>query len=67
MKKSTRHIRPNERGSAILLALGILSLALILGMAFAFTARTDRQIAQVSADTVKVRLLSESALERMLA
>ncbi len=67
MEKHTRHILPNERGSAILLALGILSLALILGMAFAFTARTDRQIAQVSADTVKVRLLSESALERMLA
>jgi hypothetical protein len=56
-----------QRGSALLLTLGILSLVLILAMSFAFTARTTRQVAKVNADQIKARLLAESALERVLA
>ncbi len=64
MKKKT----PNhESGSALLLTLGILSLALIVTMAFAFSARTNRQIAKINADQIKARLLAKSALNRVIA
>ena len=66
MNKTTKKIN-NQRGSALLLTLGILSLVLILAMSFAFTARTNRQVAKVNADQVKARLLAESALERLMA
>lgn len=56
----------NERGVALLLTLGVLSLLLILAMSFAFTARTDLLASQVNADMVKARLLCESGLERVL-
>ena len=64
MKKTGKK---DEKGSALLLTLGILSLALILGMSFAFSARTSRQVAKVNADQVKAKLLAESGLERVLA
>lgn len=57
----------NQRGSALLLTLGILSLVLILAMSFAFTARTNRQVARVNADQVKARLLAESGWQRVRA
>ena len=62
--KKIRHNK--EKGSALLLTLGILSLVLILGMSFAFTARTNRQVSKVNADQVKAKLLAESGLARIL-
>ena len=62
--KKNRH--NNEKGSALLLTLGILSLVLILAMSFAFTARTNRQVSKVNADQVKAKLLAESGLARVL-
>lgn len=61
--------RPNkkQRGSALLLTLGILSLVLIMAMSFAFTARTNRHVARVNADQVKARLLAESGWQRIRA
>ncbi len=64
MKKTGKR---DEKGSALLLTLGILSLALILGMSFAFSARTSRQVAKVNADQVKAKLLAESCMERVFA
>ncbi len=58
---------PDERGSALLLTLGILSLALIVGLAFAFSARLNRKIAKINADQSKARLLAESALNLAIA
>jgi hypothetical protein len=66
MKRLTNKLN-SQRGSALLLTLGVLSLALILSMAFAFSSRTSRQVARVNADQVKARLLAESALERVIA
>ncbi len=65
--RSTSHRPRNERGVALLLSLGILALLLILGMSFAFTARTERQAAGNSADLTRARLLAESGLERVMA
>ncbi len=62
--KATRHNK--EKGSALLLTLGILSLVLILAMSFAFTARTNRQVSKVNADQVKAKLLAESGLARIM-
>ena len=57
----------NQRGSALLLTLGVLSLALILSMAFAFSSRTSRTIAKVNADMIKAKLLAQSGLTRVMA
>jgi hypothetical protein len=57
----------NERGSALVLTLGILSLVLIMGMSFAFSSRTSRQVAKVNADQVKANLHSESGLDYALS
>lgn len=66
MKKVIKRLE-DQRGSALLLTLGILSLVLIMAMSFAFSARTTRQVAKINADLVKARLLAESGLERVLA
>lgn len=66
----SRRCRPatfRQRGIALLMCLGILSLILILAMSFSFTARTDRLAATVDADITRARLLVESALERAMA
>ncbi|MDY0176823.1 MAG: hypothetical protein RBT25_08015 [Lentisphaeria bacterium] len=64
MQKTDKH---KQRGSALLLTLGVLSLALILAMSFAFSSRTNRQIAVINADQVKAKLLAESGWERIRA
>ena len=56
----------DERGSALVLTLGILSLVLIMGMSFAFSSRTSRQVAKVNADQVKANLHGESGLDYAL-
>ena len=65
--KPGRQTRESERGVALLLTLGVLSLLLILAMSFAYQARTERMAAAVGADVTKSRLLCESGLERVLA
>jgi hypothetical protein len=61
-----RH-RKRERGIALLLTLGVLSLLLILAMSFAFNARTERMASAINADFIRARLLCESGLARALA
>jgi hypothetical protein len=66
----TRLVTPTargQRGIALLLSLGVLSLLLVLAMSFAYTARTERQAAGVNADLVKARLFCKSAQERCMA
>ncbi|MCQ2402864.1 MAG: hypothetical protein MJ202_03975 [Lentisphaeria bacterium] len=57
----TIHRNPDERGSAILMVLGILSVVLILAMVFAVTSRNAKTVADAKADQVQAQLLSESA------
>lgn len=64
--KNKQH-NANQRGSALLLTLGVLSLALILAMAFAFSSRSSRLIAKVNADMIKAKLLAQSGLTRLMA
>jgi len=59
--------RKRQRGIALLMTLGVLSLLLILAMSFSYQAQTERMAASNSAETVRARLLSESCLERILA
>ena len=60
------NVHKKERGSALLMTLGILALAMVMAMSFAFSARTTRQVAKVNADQVKARIFAESALNRVL-
>ena len=56
-----------RRGSALLITLGVLSMAMVMGMCFAFTARTSKQVSKINADQVKARLMAESGLARTIA
>ncbi|MBO7619736.1 MAG: hypothetical protein J6T06_04440, partial [Victivallales bacterium] len=65
--QKTKKDRQNERGSALLLVLGILSLVLIMGMSFVFTARTERQVAQANSSQMSAKLIAQSALNRVIS
>ncbi|NMA42137.1 MAG: hypothetical protein GX946_02000 [Oligosphaeraceae bacterium] len=65
MKNKQGHNK--ERGSALLMTLGVLALALILAMSFAFTSRASRTISKVNADMIRARLLAQSGLNRLIA
>jgi hypothetical protein len=53
-----------EKGVAILLTLGVLSLTLVLVLSFAMTSTIDRKAAMNYADQVRARMLAESGLAR---
>lgn len=59
--------KQDEKGSALILVLGILSLVLVLGMSFVFTARTERHVAQASSDQTSAKLIAQSALNRIVS
>ncbi len=56
--------RHREKGVAILLTLGVLSLTLVLVLSFAMTSTIDRRAAMNYADQVRARMLAESGLAR---
>ena len=56
-----------ERGTALILTLGILSLLLIICMTFAFEAQSNTQAAETHADGVRAHLLVESAVQRAIS
>ena len=65
--QKTKKDRQNERGSALLLVLGILSLVLVMGMSFVFTARTERHVAQANSSQMSAKLIAQSALNRVIS
>ena len=65
--QKTKKDRQNERGSALLLVLGILSLVMIMGMSFVFTARTERHVAQANSSQMSAKLIAQSALNRIIS
>ena len=65
--QKTKKDRQNERGSALLLVLGILSLGLVMGMSFVFTARTERHVAQANSSQMSAKLIAQSALNRVIS
>ena len=67
MMIANRKQRTEERGIALLLTLGVLSLLMIMTITFAFTSRIDLLASEVNADMVKARLLCESGLDRVTA
>lgn len=54
----------NERGSAILMVLGLLSLLLVMALIFAVTSRNAQIVADANADQTQAKLVSQSALTR---
>ncbi len=66
-KHDVHRVRCRERGAALLLALGILTAVLLLGIGFSYTTVMDRQGAGASADLLRARLLAESGVERAMA
>jgi hypothetical protein len=58
--------RHREKGVAILLTLGVLSLTLVLVLSFAMTSTIDRKAAMNYANQVRARMLAESGLARAI-
>ncbi len=54
----------NERGSAILMVLGLLSLLLVMALIFAVTSRNAQIVADANADQTQAKQVSQSALTR---
>ncbi|MEA2011758.1 MAG: hypothetical protein U9O87_01540 [Verrucomicrobiota bacterium] len=63
MKKKNKR----ERGVALLITLGVLSLLLILAMAFSYSSMYFESRAQLNEDLTKSRLLCELGLERIVS
>jgi hypothetical protein len=61
------HIRKNEKGIALLFTLGILSVLLVIALAFATSSITERKAAANNAELTSARLLAESAIQRAIA
>ncbi|MDT8392156.1 MAG: hypothetical protein RRC34_16765 [Lentisphaeria bacterium] len=57
----------DERGSALVLVLGVLALLLISATVFIFTANTEREAASVNADVTKARLIARGKMEAAAA
>lgn len=66
-KQATTRPSANERGSALVLVLGVLSLLLISATVFIFTANTEREAAAVGADVTKARLMAKGKMELAVA
>lgn len=64
MEKHNRINGFGEKGSALLLTLGILSLVMLMAMSFAFSSRTTRHVAKVNADLTAASLHSETGVDR---
>lgn len=66
MKNSAHKFYRDERGSAILMVLGILAMVTVLGIVFAMTSRNARTAAVAKSDGAGARLAAESATARAL-
>ena len=64
MKKRKKEFR-GQRGIALLFALGMLSLLLILGLAFVTNALVAQKVAQNNSSRSQAKMLAQSAISRM--
>ncbi|MBS1368675.1 MAG: hypothetical protein HPZ91_01855 [Lentisphaeria bacterium] len=63
--KKRRKNRRNQRGVALLFALGILSLLLIMGLAFVANSLLAQKIANNNSSRSQAKMLAQSAISRM--
>lgn len=64
---SSNHYFPHQQGIALIIALGVLSVMLIMAVSFAISMRTERVAAGNSLDSVKANQLIRSALAVVMA
>ena len=64
MKNIIRNQRKSERGVALLFAIGILSLLLLLGLAFTTNALLARKVAFNNSSRTQAKMLAQSAISR---
>jgi len=55
-----------QRGAALLIVLSLLTVLLLLAMAFSYTSVMDRMTSEANADLVGARVLAESGIERVM-
>ena len=56
-----------QSGLALVMTLGVLSMLIVLALAFASSARTSSKIAQYDANTTRARLMAEGTIEKVIA
>ena len=64
MKKTVKS-NPRERGIALLFALGVLSLLLVLGLAFATNSLMARKVAANNSYRGQAKIMALSAINRV--
>ena len=64
--KQPAHNRKNDKGIALLFTLGMLSLLLVMAMAFASMSIMSRKTASNNADLTLARILAQSTVQRAL-
>jgi len=67
MRKPMNKAARRQRGVALLMTLSILALMLIMAMSFAYSSKTNRISAGISADLLQARLMCDTGLSRVLA
>jgi len=65
MKTDIGENRDGEKGIALIITLGILSILIVVALAFAASARTSRKAAATHASVTAARLIAESALAKV--
>ena len=63
----TARTSAREKGAALLMALGLLTVLLLMGLAFSFASTMRRRSAEVRSDAVVGQLLAESGINRTMA
>ena len=59
--------RERQQGMTLVLSLGFLSVFLVLMMTMAALSRTEQRSAVANADSVRARMLAESAMDRAVS
>ena len=67
MRKFLKNNKKNQRGVALIFALGILGLMVVLGLTFASLSFTDQTIARSSAEQEAAKIMAKSAVQRVIA
>jgi hypothetical protein len=66
IQNNSTHAESRREGVALVIVLGILSVLVIMGIAFSITTKTERTATRAYVDVVRARQLTHTALNRVM-
>ncbi len=66
IQNNSTHAESRREGVALVIVLGILSVLVIMGIAFSITTKTERTATRAYVDVVRARQLTHTALNRVI-